>query len=563
MRSTRVLLIIAAAGIFALISFQNCSGGKRTLNFAEPSSLSIEAQARDVLLRRCSSCHGSHSGGSGGFRFVLSQPLLLSSGFVVPNNPSASKLINRILDGSMPRAGFITASEFGILKNWVQSGAGYFEPEPELVPVVVTPESDEDILNLIYSDMTTNVLPAERASTRYLTFHNIQNSGLYGYSADTFQKGLNKLLNSLSWNSAVRTVTALNSSRTVYRVRLSSYNFPSSLWASVLGSYPYRRFPTNGTYQTKLSALISVAGELPFVRGDWFLYALSQPPLYNLALQLPANLSGLESRLSLNIVSNISSGQVLRAGFASSFASLNNRMIERHSLGGNRALWKSYEFADNLGRHNVLQYPLGPQSAEPTNYFVSGGGEIIFDLPNGFHGYYAHDINNNLIDAPDPSLLINPAANKNFVIGISCFKCHSAGVNTNTDVVNNWVTQNQTYFGNPTTILALYRGPSTMTTAFSQDINTFQNTLSNLQINTSDPEPISTSVQNYEDPITLEKAAADLGVPPSTLQTFLGTANAPALLSPLVNSSGTVTRSDFQSVFASAVSGLLMSTQLP
>jgi hypothetical protein len=68
--------------------------------------------------------------------------------------------------------------------------------------------------------------------------------------------------------------------------------------------------------------------------------------------------------------------------------SRNNRLIERHSSPYG-SYWRSYDFADNVGRRNLFAHPLGP-SGQASSFEVDGG-EIIFNLPNGLHAFMLID----------------------------------------------------------------------------------------------------------------------------------------------------------------------------
>jgi serine/threonine-protein kinase len=82
--------------------------------------------------------------------------------------------------------------------------------------------------------------------------------------------------------------------------------------------------------------------------------------------------------------------------------SRNNRLLERHDA-VHGAYWRTYDFdavpqnlveRQNLlpDRRNLFAYPLGPGIGE--NLFQHAGGEIIFNLPNGLHGYMLINANN-------------------------------------------------------------------------------------------------------------------------------------------------------------------------
>src|SRR5262249_1806135 len=129
-----------------------------------------------------------------------------------------------------------------------------------------------------------------------------------------------------------------------------------------------------------------------------------------------------------------------RAGFNGSGVSRNNRLIERHESphGG---YWKSYDFADNLGRHNVFSHPLGPGADAAS--FQHTGGEIIFDLPNGLHAFMlvhgqGHRLNKAALEiVSDPRRPDRAVEN-----GVSCMACHARGLIVKRDQVRAHVQRN-------------------------------------------------------------------------------------------------------------------------
>src|SRR5262249_27180645 len=144
-------------------------------------------------------------------------------------------------------------------------------------------------------------------------------------------------------------------------------------WQAVLARYPYGVVQEGPAW---LAVTKATGTAIPLVRGDWFVYAASRPPLYHEVLGLPATDLALERRLEVDVAANIRRDRVARAGFSDSGVSRNNRLIERHrSRYG--AYWKSYDFASNEGRRNLFKHPLGPGGKDS---FDADGGEIIFNL---------------------------------------------------------------------------------------------------------------------------------------------------------------------------------------
>src|SRR3954454_23074536 len=110
---------------------------------------------------------------------------------------------------------------------------------------------------------------------------------------------------------------------------------------------------------------------------------------------MPTTDRAVERLLQVDVPGDIQDDSVLRAGFNDSGVSKNNRVLERHDAAFG-ALWRSYDFADNTGRQNVFEHPLGPNTGETS--FAPAGGEIIFHLPNGLLGFLLVDGRGRRID---------------------------------------------------------------------------------------------------------------------------------------------------------------------
>src|SRR5436309_7964930 len=95
------------------------------------------------------------------------------------------------------------------------------------------------------------------------------------------------------------------------------------------------------------------------LRADWFVAAASRPPFYHDFLQLPTTDRSLERLLQVDVLSNLEEDNAMRAGFNGSGVAQANRLIERHDA-AHGAYWRSYDFSDNIGRHNLFERPLGP-----------------------------------------------------------------------------------------------------------------------------------------------------------------------------------------------------------
>ena len=99
------------------------------------------------------------------------------------------------------------------------------------------------------------------------------------------------------------------------------------------------------------------------------------------------------------------------------------------------AFWRSFDFASESGHGNVLYFSMGPQGLsftgeENDQFFAHDGGEFIFELPNGLHGYMITTLNGCRLDQAPTDLIDSPEQPQSAVIenGYSCMYCHREGI---------------------------------------------------------------------------------------------------------------------------------------
>lgn len=90
---------------------------------ARPEPVSFASQVAPILSRHCGGCH--IMGKKGGFQ-MTSYDQLARSGVVQPGVANASRLVEVILSGDMPRGGGkVSPDELGVLMRWIDAGAGF------------------------------------------------------------------------------------------------------------------------------------------------------------------------------------------------------------------------------------------------------------------------------------------------------------------------------------------------------------------------------------------------------------------------------------------------------
>jgi serine/threonine-protein kinase len=412
----------------------------------------LTASAQKVLKTYCQNCHGRQFKAPG--LDVLQHKILVSKrapdpDWIVPGKPEDSYLWSRLgIDKDMPpesvgKDKIPSDAERQIIHDWIAAGAPAFaETEQRSFKTL------EDVLEIIKNDLKTTA-EEDRKFQKYFTMGQLHNNpNISDAELRLGRAALSKLLNGLSWKRAIVVPEAADKDEIVFTIDLRKFGWDrNGAWDLMVKEYPYALNYGNHEQQEvrELSKEIAkLSGDkLSWLRADWFIANASRPPLYHAILGIPEDVSKLRSLLNVNVESDFRDNQLVRAAFATSLVSKQNRVVDRHwSLYG--AYWESYDFKPQSGdneRGNVFKFPLGPKfEGNPfaAQAFEHDGGEIIFNLPNGLQGYMLTDnkgkrINEGPTDVVYDSL--NTAGAVSVVNGLSCMACHKDGMRTFTDTM--------------------------------------------------------------------------------------------------------------------------------
>jgi hypothetical protein len=492
-RPLSTFLVIVHLVFFAARSnAQNTSPGQRSPN---------TASARQILQKRCYSCHGRDGLRRGGFQSILDRDRLIAGRIVVPGKPGSSPLYEQIANDAMPKKGrLLDAKEKAVIRKWIADGA------PSLLSSKRTPIPVDGMLKQMAFDLE-KIPVRSRRFVRYLSLVESHNAGVPDERLEVYRHGLTRLLNSLSWNYKIVPPTAIDQHKTIYRIDVRDYYWSRAQWERVAESYPY------GVARTSVAAawLARETGtQLAVLRADWFLYAASRPPLYHELLELPKDAGELERRLGVNVSRNLGQERrVVRAGFDESGVSKNNRIIERHTLSKDRGYWRSYDFASSTGASHIKSHPLGPGRGQ--GQFRHDGGEVIFHLPNGLQAYLLVDGLDRRIDVAPVSIVSDAKASPPAIVnGVSCMRCHVGGMISKADEIR----ANAASFTGETKakVLALYQPNSEFEKLLTQDRQRFERAVKQTGAPEAKADPVFLASADYQDTVTLKAAAAETGV---------------------------------------------------
>ncbi len=481
-----------------------------------------------MLQKYCGKCHAAKAEGDLGY--ITDSKRLVTEGYVVPGDASRSQLMRRIVDGEMPPESVKlrpSATEIAALRAWIDS-----------MPTTTGFRGWREVDRVLAADAARLSYDAQ---PRWFSLVHLANAGASEAQLDRYRTALAISLASLTWSAKPPPVVAVDRERTLFRIDLRDLGWSAATWDTVRASYPY-----------------GVArGRVPeAIRADWFVATTTRGPLYHAVLGMPDTDVELARRLGVDLADNVartiasratwSRDRVARAGFNRSGVSVNNRVIERHPTRFG-ALWRSYDFASSVGRENVFAHPLD---------FVAAGGEIIFNLPNGFQAYLLVDKTGKRIDRAPTSIVSDPRRpDRTVENAVSCIGCHAAGIVPKPDQLRDGAVGLERT--DRERVQLLHPSADVMTGLYNQDRARFASALAAIGAKPSEPadEPVTALVTRYENELDLKAAAAELGLRPDELGQRLSRLPLRQILSSLVREGGTVKRDTWAAMFPRVVEG--------
>lgn len=542
-------------------------GGTTTPTTPIPTPCSqAPKKAQAALTTYCGSCHGTASTGMGGFKVADDPVLLVSGGKVVAGKPEMSPVYVRMSAGSMPPASVAKRpgdADIQAVKDWISCGAENWNgatTTQTLLPFV----SVDNRLETLLRDVRSIANPTDRLRIRYFDLSMLANAGYSEDQLEVYRQATSFLANSLSTGRNVIAPKAVDKQRLLYRIDLRDYGWNEVTWNQFENIYPYaveydqnsRLFPFDENSADQLRR--ETGTQIPFIQADWFISHGSRPPLYFDVLRLPASLAQLEAQLGVDIDQNIADEQVLRSGFKNAGPSQNNRVIERHDLGGNRgALWVSYDFQNNLAFSDVFAHPLDFQEA---------GGEAIFNLDNGLQAYYIINAAGVRQDKAPNNVVQDPLSRDGAVeTGLSCMNCHQEeGQLPKFDEIRNFTLATGANAQVIEAVLGLYATQAELKDAFDRDQNVYRTARAALGINKVGATTMHTLDDTHLGLIDINAASAAVGL---TVDDFKRALDAspqafPPEVTTLRGQNGAIQRDSFEAILPDLVLALGLGEQI-
>jgi cytochrome c553 len=526
--------------------------------------------ARSVFAQYCASCHGAEGPGNGNIRFIADLNALVSNSLVVPGDPEASRVFQRMTDANnpMPPAAVAerpSAADIATIRGWINAGALPGEQACENSFV-----GFDEMFETMRSDII-GIKGEDRVHIRYLTLTHLHNAGMCERELDLYRDAIAKGVNSLSVKSKLEKPVPIDERDTIYRVDLRDYGWDNNpnfvdkdLWDTIAAVNPFAvAFEGDPADDVRVFSNTSI----PFQPADSFLQIATGgflnavdpgPNLYYKILQIVREQPNGTIERSLDVLEQglgvpdraaaISAGEVFRVIVQDSGVSQNNRAYDRYdgsSFG--TYYYRSYDFASESGDRNLFENPTD---------FVADGGEMIFTLPNGLQGYAISDQVDELVDVA-PTNIVKDLGQRDATVrvGISCMACHAGGINARPDEFEAFyaVAENNFKKDERELIALLFSEPDDALATQQSDARQFQGLLEEIGITSVAPEPIYGVSQQFEANLTLARVAAEVGMTTTQFSFELGALN--GVFDKLQYT--TMTRDEFAGVYVESMCILL------
>jgi serine/threonine-protein kinase len=411
----------------------------------------LAGQAKAILEKHCAKCHSTTKSAGLDVRdhkgmLAVRKKRKGDYSFIVPKDLKKSALWQAIDSDGMPLEGDpVPQVEKKVIKAWIEAGA------PAFTTAVAAKRSYVSIREVLTAirDHLRSAEPEDAPYLRYFTMTHLHNNPeISDEQLGRHYAALAKALNSMHWKKTLVKPAPIDRRKTVFAIDLRDLDWDRKKyekrdrWSVLLRRYPYGLDFSD----SQDDAVVRIEKEIRKlarytqvdVRGDWFVAQATRPPLYEEMLRLPKTVETLERKLGVDVYANFQRNRLMRAGYARSFVSKQNRLVERHeALYG--AYWKSYDFKKGKEKGNLLDFPLGPHFRQTRGgkfpyadvAFAHDGGEMIFHLPNGLQGYYLTDARGRYLDKGPVEVVSDDkktAGTAEIVNGLSCMGCHKNGM---------------------------------------------------------------------------------------------------------------------------------------
>ncbi len=556
-----------------------CAAQAQSANTAtRPDELDPRAaKARLVLETHCARCHQ---------RSMLRLPapaadlgdildldrIAADPGLVVPGNADASLIYTLILRREMPsdvawdnaREQAPASAELDALRDWIETIGRRDRARPDNV-CMLKPGEGQPLLGAMIAAAVSR--ESEPRNLRFISLAHLDDTCGDERRLRGYRQAVTKLVNSLSRTPTSVRLEPIGEAGKVLQVRLSDLGWTAADWDRLVAGNPLLQVSASALSDGVREA-IGTAGAI--VPGDWLASRAMQPDVYAAMLGLADRLDDQLSILGVDRAKVDASSPPRRIGVRSSQVTRAHRMIELHARSA-ASVWLSYDFAGSEGRRDIFANPLGPgpQTSEPAA-FKPDATRLMFALANGFPAFAVYDADGKRLETVP--IDVEPAAPQRRSGGrapASCMSCHDAGPRRAYDALRDAVTVTGSPHAKATrdAVEALHPPDAELQRIFAAESQRYRAALlaagidSDLTIDGI--EMVTALARAWTRPVTMARAAAELGMLPEQIRQLADRADGPSRLTAARFAHGSVPRSQAVLLYAALLGVAPTSKHIP
>jgi hypothetical protein len=505
----------------------------------------------------CGDCHSNGQNGAG-FAKGLDLASLIESGLIVPGSSATSPILQRIVDGTMPPAPSPpaqrqqppTAGDIALLTRFIDALPAELPPLCEPLPFLGLDAAYSAVL----ADLHGRPEP-DRPFLRYVGIAQASNARRCGAALDQQRQALSKLVNSLSTSDEIHVPTPIDGAGLLFRIDIRDYGWAHEIdlegdgvidhadgWEAVLSAAAPYGVPPGGPDASALAA--EAHTNVPFLPVNAFVRAAAFGDVYYALVGIRPNVYDTMLDLGLDPVVALDEKDVQRAALSRHWP-FGDAVVTRYRQGepAERSLWQM-DVMDEIRDASIFD--------EPAGFFRADYSQTLFELPNGLHAYSVNDGGGERLQQRAAGCIESCDAPVEHH-AVACMGCHTTGLLPVEDIMAEYLLSNRQYYDDDTyaRALALYPPAADFAELVSRDNEKYLAALERAGVPAGASDPVSAVYLDFDTPLDLERAAAELGVRATDLSAKLGVL--PEVFARLGAPAGTIERAAFSTAYVEAL----------
>jgi len=488
-----------------------------------------EAYVESMLRTTCGGCHGAAAAGNcrAGMCYIESIDELIENSKIIPGDPNASLLYQRISRGEMPPAGNTPLND-----DQIQQIATFIL---KLKAPPVTRCDDQFITwDQVYTAIQNDLVSADaddRVFFRYVSISNRYNAGVCDAQLEQDRWAMNKFINSISQNAGIEEAEEIpdaENSKSIYRIDLREYDLDEANGPFEVNGIQFvdgwDAIINNNNYAVEFEgdeaefAILETGTNVPFMFSDAIIDEASNGNLYYGLLKLADNRDDQLALFQIDLVANQDEASSVFIGTTKSEISEQEAFVRRDEIeiAGSQYYYERFDLDPDVAGESILADPLG-------FFDVANGSQALFSLPNGLQAYMIFDADG--LRQETSEILFDQFQNNNtMTASVSCNTCHAGGLLQVADEVRDYAEVNSIDITNGindlnalngtdfefSDVTDLYRDNAEIKEIITGDSQVYRSALQRAGVPLNGSDPISDTFIRFDRDVTINDVAGDI-----------------------------------------------------